>query len=304
MSIHFKTAFSSIRRSPFQAFAAVGVLAVTFFVASILTTLLYSSDKLLRYFETRPQVIAFLKEDIPLSDVSSLQGRLEGDIRVKDVKYVSKEEALLIYKEATTDNPLLSELVTPSIFPASLEFSLTDLKYANDIIGEVKSESTVDQVGFTANLGGEATLSDTVERLKTITEYVRIGGSIFVGILFATSFLVLFVIISMRLTSRRGEIEILSLIGATSSFIRSPILIEAMSYVVLGVSLGWMLSFISVLYLSPSLISYFNQIVILPKTITGLLALFGVIYAAEILIASLLALVGGSIAVSRSLKKR
>jgi cell division transport system permease protein len=252
MNIHFKTAFSNIRRSPFQAFAAVSVLTVTFFVVSTLAVLLYSSSKLLEYFETRPQVIAFLKDEAAPADVSSFKNHLASDARIKDVKYVSKEEALSIYKDATTDNPLLSELVTPSIFPASLEFSLKDLNYAKDVINEVKNEKIVDQVGFTANLGGEATLQDTVERLRTITRYVRIGGGVFVGVLLATSFLVLFVIISMRLTARRGEIEILNLIGATSNFIRSPVLVEALTYVAIGVFLGWMLSFIMVLYLSPS----------------------------------------------------
>jgi cell division protein FtsX len=108
----------------------------------------------------------------------------------------------------------------------------------------------------------------------------------------------------MRLTARRGEIEILNLIGATSNFIRSPVLVEALTYVAIGVFLGWMLSFIMVLYLSPSLISYFNQIEILPKKAADLLGLFGMILAGEFIAAVVLALVGGTVAVSRSLKRK
>jgi len=304
MNIHFKTAFSGIRRSPFQAFSAILVLSVTFFVVTILTISLYASDKLLNYFETRPQVIAFLKDDISSSDISFLQERLAQDMRVKDIKYVSKEEALAIYKEATTDNPLLAELVTPSIFPASLEFSLTDLNYAKDVIEEVKGEAVVDQVGFTANLGGEATLQNTVERLRLITKYVRLGGGAFVGIMLLASFTVLVVIISMRLTTRRGEIEILNLIGATVNFIRGPVIIEALTYVAVGVFLGWILAFIITLYLSPSLVAYFNQIEILPRNTLNLFGLFGMILGSELVIGLTLALIGGFLAVSRSLKRK
>ena len=187
MNIHFRTAVGYIKRSPFQAFAATFVLTLTFFVATLVATLVYSSSKLITYFETRPQVIAFLKDDTGQTDIADLQHKLEKDTRVKEVKYVSKEEALSIYKNATSDNPLLGELVSPSIFPASLEFSVKDLSFAQAVIDQVKGEKIVDSVGFTAAIGGESSLKDVVTRLRTITMYVRIGGIAFVGILGAAS---------------------------------------------------------------------------------------------------------------------
>src|SRR3989339_2205555 len=253
MSIHTKTAIEAIKRSPFQAVSAIFVLALTFFVATTVAILVYASNKSLSYFETRPQIIAFLKDDAKADGISALQNKLAIDIRIKDVKFVPKEEALAIYKKATEDNPQLAELVSPSIFPASLEFSVTDLKLAEKIIEEVRSEAIVDQVGFTANLGGEKSLGDVVTRLKTISYYLRLGGIVFVGVLAATSFLVLLVIISMRMTSRKGEIEILSLIGATPKFVSSPIVLEGIIYAILGVAIGWTTSFIMWLYVSPSL---------------------------------------------------
>src|SRR3990170_1889359 len=248
MNIHLNTAVGYIKRSPFQALAALFVLALIFFVGTHLAALVYSSGNILRYFETRPQIIAFLKDEITPEQVSALQNKLTSDERIKDVKYVSKEEALEIYKQATSDNPLLGELVSPSIFPASLEFSVSDLSFAQEIIDEVKSEKIVDSVGFTAALGGESSLKDVVGRLRTITLYVRIGGLVFTGILALASFVVLLITISMRIATRREEVEILDLIGATQGFIRSPILIEAFIYAATGVVLGWVVAFISVLY--------------------------------------------------------
>src|SRR3989339_1994777 len=183
MSIHTKTAVDSIKRSPFQAISAIFVLGLTFFVATMVAILVFATDKTLTYFETRPQIISFLKDEATPELISVLQNKLSSDARIKNVKYVSKEEALEIYKTATSDNPLLAELVSPSIFPASLEFSVTDLKLAEKIIEEVRSEAIVDQVGFTANLGGEKSLGDVVTRLKTISYYLRLGGSVFVGVL-------------------------------------------------------------------------------------------------------------------------
>jgi cell division transport system permease protein len=303
-NIHLRTAISNIRRSPFQAVAAVFVLSLTFFVITSLSVLVYSSNKVLYYFETRPQIIAFLKDGIQSDQISNLQEKLVNDARVKDVNYVSKEDALGIYKEATADNPLLSELVSPSIFPASLEFSVKELSYANDVINEIKQNPIVDQVGFTASLGPENTLQDTVERLKNIVFYLKLGGGAFVLVLSASSFLVLLVIISMRLTTRREEIEILDLVGATRGFIKSPIMIEAVIYTFLGTLLGWLVSIILTLYFSPALISYFKEIPILPISTLKLFGLFGLIFAGEFIVGISLALAGSQLAVARAKKAK
>jgi len=299
MNIHLKTALDYIMRAPFQALSAIFVLTITFFVATVLSILVYSSGKIIRHFETRPQVIAFLKDESTPESISALQERLSKDSRVKDVKYVNKEEALAIYKEATSDNPLLSELVSPSIFPASIEFSLLDLSFAEKVIEDMRGEAIVDQVGFTANIGSQTALGDVVSRLRTITLYLRVGGGVLVGVLLATSFLVLIVIIGMRMTTRRGEVEILDLIGATPGFIRSPIIIEAFIYALVGVIVGWLGTLILTLYATPSIVNYFGEIPVLPRDTLNILALFGIILAVEIVIGITLALTGSLLAVSR-----
>lgn len=303
MSIHTKTAVDSIKRSPFQAVSAIFVLGLTFFVATTVAILVYASSKALVFFETRPQIIAFLKEDITPDQISAFQNKLTGDPRIKDVTYVPKEEALEIYKKATEDNPLLAELVSPSSFPASLEFSVTDLSLTETVIDEAKSEAIVEQVGFTANIGGEKSLEDVVGRLKTISYYLRVGGIAFVGALALTSFLVLLVIISMRMTSRKGEIEILSLIGATPAFIRSPIVMEGMMYALIGVFAGWTTSFILWLYVSPSILKYFGEISVLPRDPISFFLLFAMILGIELVIGLFIAFTGSLIVVKRSLKR-
>lgn len=304
MSIQIKTAFDYIKRSPFQAASAISVLTLTFFVATILAVLVFASSNILKYFETRPQIIAFLKSETTAEQVQALQNKLSEDARVKTIKYVPKEEALEIYKEATSDNPLLGELVSPSIFPASIEFSVSELSFAQDVINEVKTEAIVDSVGFTAAVGGESNLENVITRLKSITYYVRIGGIAFLASLGTVSLLVLLVIIGMRLSARKSEIEILNLIGATPGFIRNPIILEAFIYCMTGVFLGWVFSLIIGLYVTPSIVSYFGQIPVLPKDIASFVLLYLVILLGEIVIGLILALLGGSIAFSRAYKNR
>lgn len=304
IGIHLKTALSAIRRSPFQAFAALFVLALTFFVITNLVVVVYSTGRLVNYFETRPAVIAFLKSDASPEAVSALQNKLYGDARVKEVHYVSKEEALGIYKKATNENPLLSELVSPTIFPASLEFTLADLSVASTLVEEMKKETIVQDVGFTASVGAGSDLSDVIERIRKITGAIRIGGIIFASVLVATSLFVLLVIVGMRIATRKSEIEILSLIGATPGFIATPILLEAILYCVTGVFVGWILAFLTWLYTAPSLVAYFGEISIFPTGIWGLSGMFFALLAIELAIGTFLGSIGCIFTIARSKKAK
>lgn len=303
MSIHTKSAVDAIKRSPFQALSAIFVLALTFFVATTVFILVYASDKTLRYFETRPQIIAYIKDGSKESEINSIINKYMLDERIKSTKFVSKEEALEIYKKATSDNPLLSELVSPSIFPASVELSVKDIKKASDVIANLKDETVVEQVDFTANTGGEKSLDDVVGRLKTASDYIRFVGLGFAAVLAITSFIVLLVIITMRMNMRKGEVEILSLIGASASFVRSPVVIEAMLYSLIGVVLGFTTSFIMWLYVSPTIMNYFGEIEILPKDPLSFFGIFGLVFVVELISGLLISLFGSLIAVNRSLNK-
>lgn len=299
---HFNTARRQIRRSPYQALSAVLIMALTFFVATVLAILAYGSNATLKYFETQPQIIAFLKNEATPDQVSALQRELQADPRIKDVKYVTKEQALGIYKQATADKPVLSQLVSPSVFPASLEFSVSDLQFAQDVIKETQAKDTVSQVAFTASVGGVDSIETVINNLKKITSYVRIGGSVLLSFLVASSLLILLVILGMRIASRREEIEILQLIGATSGFIRMPFIFEAIIYSLAGAFFGWLLATLMLLYTIPSIKLYFNTIPVFPDGLQGLGMLFGGILGAELVMAIFLGFVGSFIALRRYLK--
>lgn len=302
MGQHFKTAWRHIRRVPYQALAAIFIMAITFFVATILAMLTYASSKTLNYFETRPQIIAFLKDDATPDKISGLERDLSNDQRIKNIKYVSKEQALGIYKEATSDNPLLSEFVSPKIFPASLEFSVMDLSFTEPIIKEIKDNSIIDEVVFTASLGKGKDVGQVIENLKTITKYIRIGGISIVSIFLVSSLFILLLIIGMRVASRREEIEVFKLLGATKDFIRMPFIVEGVMYAVFGSFLGWISAAILILYSAPAILSYFGPIEVFPQETSEFILLLIKILGAEIALAFVLGLLGSLTALSRYLK--
>ena len=294
MGNHFDSAKKHIRRAPYQALSAVLIMTITFFVATVLA--------LLAYYETSPKIITFLKNEASQEEISQLQRELQGDSRIKDVEYVTKEQALEIFKKASSDRPLVTELVSPKIFPASLEFSVVDLKFAQEVINEIKVKSMVDRVSFTASLGDSKNIDLVIERLKNISNYVRIGGTIILSFLITSSLLILLVILGMRVSSRRDEIDILQLIGATPGFVRVPFIFEGVFYAITGAFIGWLLGSLIIIYSMPSIRSYFQEVPFLPVNLSELGILMGAVFGLELLLALILGFLGSFVAIKRYLK--
>lgn len=289
MKKHLQTTWTHIRRSPYQALAAVAIMMLTFFVASVFILIAAGSQSILRYFETRPQVTAFFKDEVKMDQVENLQAKLATTGKVKKMKYVSKEEALAIYREQNKDDPLLLEMVTANILPASLEVSTVDIAYLGEVAEILRQEPGVEEVIFQ---------EEVVEALKTWTGNIRkIGGSL-VGFLGVVSFLIILVIIGMRVAARREEIEILQLIGARSWYIRAPFIFEGIFYGVIGAVLAWGICYLLLLYATPFLVNFLSGIPILPVPIIFMLGLLG----GEILIGILIGILGSFIAVRRYLR--
>jgi len=78
------------------------------------------SEKILTFYESKPQAIAFFKDGTTLNDVKAIEGSLSQTGKIAKFKYVSKEDALQIYRDRNKSNPMLLELVTANILPASL----------------------------------------------------------------------------------------------------------------------------------------------------------------------------------------
>ena len=142
------------------------------------------SQAVLKYFESRPQLNIFFKSDyVPTqSQIDLMQAKLVGTGLVETVKFVSKEEALNIYKELNKRDPLLLEAVTSGMLPASIEVSAknpNDLKLLSEV---VKDETGIDEIRYE---------EDVVAELTRWTNSVRIIGGVFVGIQVLIAFVVI-----------------------------------------------------------------------------------------------------------------
>lgn len=289
MKKHLKTAWVHIRRAPYQALAAILVMVLANFAATTFILATFVSQTALRWFETRPQVTAFFKDEVTASQVDLLRAKLVETGKVREMKYVSKEEALAIYREQNKDDPLLLEMVTANILPASLEVSTSNITYLGEAAEILRQEPGVEEVIFQ---------EDIVKALHSWTTNIRLIG---LGLALAFSFaalITILVIISMKVALRREEVEIMGLIGASKGFIRTPFLLEGIFYGAVGVFIAWLVSFLLLLYATPFLVKFLAGISILPVPFLFMLGLL----TGELLLGAVIGTLGSFLAVRRYLK--
>lgn len=284
-----RASFKHIRRSPYQALAALMVISLTFSVVSVLVLILLGSEKVLNFFETRPQVTVFFEDSVTEEEIENLKETLQATGKIESSKYVSKEEALELYKEFNKEKPLLLEMVTAEILPASLEISSTDIQYLPEVAAILKKTEGIEEVIFE---------EEVVKKLTAWTTTMRKFGLGLALFLVAISILILIIILGMKMTSRRAEIKILRLLGASSWYTIGPFLWEGMIYGILGAILGWGAAYLALLYSTPLVISFFANIELLPVPWGLMLVLLG----AEILMGAVIGTFSTLMAVRRYLK--
>ncbi len=278
-----------LRRSPYQALAAGLAMTLTFFVASIFAVLIIGGQIVLNYIEQRPQVIAFFKDDATQTKINDLIAKVKSTGLAKDVKYVTKEEALAIYRERNKDEPLLLESVSADFLPASIDISVNKASDIGGVTQVVKSAPEVERVITPQNL---------VEQLVKWTSTIRIGGIIFVTALLAISFLIIIMVVGMRIALRRDEISIMNLVGATKWYIAKPFLVEGAIYGIIGASISTFLVYALLLIYSRSIQDFLGPIQVFP--INPLFFIY--LWVGEALLAAAVGVSGAAIALYRYLK--
>lgn len=284
-----KTTWRHIRRSPYQAFAAIFIILQTFFVISVFTFVIVGSAKIIDYFESLPQVTAFFKSETQTQDIRAIENQLKQSGRVESVKFVSKEEALQIYQQKFKDDPLLLEFVTADILPASLEIATNEIDDLAIISEELRKSPDVQEVVFP---------KDVVANIAAWTDALRKIGIGLIAVLLLDSVFLMVIIIGIKISQRRDEIEIMRLLGATNWYIRWPFILEGILYGVAGAFFAWFLSSAALWYMTPLLMSFLQGIPITPFEPIFLLGLLG----AELAFAVVLGAFSSFLAVLRYLK--
>jgi len=271
---------------------------ITFLLTGIFLLTTSLSFAILQYFESKPQLTVFFMEKAGKAEADALTITLDATEKVASTKFVSKEEALAIYKEQNKNDPLLLEMVTADILPASLEVTAKDPRYLAELEPIMKQADGVEEVVFQ---------KDVVDSLLSWTNAIRNVGGVLAILLAMDSLLIIMTVIGMKIALKKEEIDILKLIGASPWYIRMPFILEGGVYGVTGAFAAWIVIMALVVGFRAHIVSFLGAIPVIQTVLGDMLSttsllISGGFLVSMVLFGFLLGAVGSLVSLGRYIK--
>ncbi|MBW8058135.1 MAG: ABC transporter permease [candidate division NC10 bacterium] len=225
--------FLNFRRGGWGVIASIGAIAIAFLVTGIFLLLTLNLSTVVARWAEDFQVVVFLDDTITKKQRTLVQKRLDGEMAVRDVTYLSKKEALTDFRRKIRGQESLLEGLKTNPLPASFQLRIREQYQTADALG-LLAASLKRMEGIEDVLYGQ----EWVERLTSLIEVMKILGIVIGGVLGVASLFIVANTIRMAVYARAQEIEIMRLVGATRAYIQIPLILEGTLQGGLGAALA------------------------------------------------------------------
>lgn len=217
VGFYFREALLSFRRSTLMATAAVLSTTTILIIVGVFLLISVNSSLFLKNIESQLEIIVYLEDNTSKTELNNLKSNITSIVGTREVKFVSKEEAYQRLLKSLGEQKDILSAIEVNPLPASFEIQVKDPKTIKQIANQMAKLEKVEEVEY-----GQG----TVEKLLNFTYIFRRAGMLILALLIFSSILIISNIIKITVYARRNEIEIMSLSGATSRFIKWPFIIE------------------------------------------------------------------------------
>lgn len=304
-----KEAFRHFFRNWTTSFGAVITIFLSLFIIGVFIVGSVLVNSAIGNVEDQVTIQAYISDDASDEAVEAYQDKLERMDNVKNVEFVSKEDALEEYSSSISSNAdaTLSALDGQNPLPRSFRIEMEDPSQVEAMADEIKADSDFREIVDDANTDVDDKDADVAEnvrygqeevsRLFQLTNYIRIAAVVLVALLTFVAFIFINNTIRLSITARRREIAIMRLVGASNGFIRGPFITEGVLQALLGA------------LFSIGVLELFRNLVI-PKVASGIsfmsfnvpMEIYYATYGALVLLGVIIGLFGSAIAMRRYLK--
>ncbi|MCX6720483.1 MAG: permease-like cell division protein FtsX [Candidatus Staskawiczbacteria bacterium] len=224
-------AFNDFNRNKGISIAAVFVLTITI----LLVTSLFFFHGITSYLTTQIQnkidITAYFVDDTSEADILGVKDEiLKMSSSIKNIEYISKDQALAFFNEKHQDNPILAKALqevggNPFLPSLNITTNGDPVQYASiaDVLQTSDFSKLINKVDFSQK-------KDTIEKIYSITKNINIFGLILGIILILIAISVVFSTIKLVIENSRDEISTMKTVGASDWFIRGPFVMQGIIY--------------------------------------------------------------------------
>jgi cell division transport system permease protein len=233
LNYFFVRAVINIRQNVFVNILTIGTITLALLIISYFLLLFVNLNGLADNWSNKVQVTAYFDQELAPQEQATIKSRIMSLPGTDRVAYISKDEAMKRFRSRLKGQESLLEGVTPEVLPAALEISLKkgyrDTQAVESYVVLLKKLSAIKEVQY-----GE----EWVKRFSTFMNFMRLVGALLGGFLLLAVIFIVSNTIKLTIYSRKEELELLGLVGATRLFIKAPFLIEGIMQGVAGALLS------------------------------------------------------------------
>jgi len=215
--------FRGIKTHKLMSFASVAVIAACLLIMGSFSLVSVNINSLIKNLEQENEVVAFIDESLTEEQAQSLYDSIVAVDNVASAEFVSKETAMSNFMEDYDET--LMEGIDSSVFRNRFVVHLTDISLMS------QTRDALAQVPGVAKVNAHI---DYANGFITVRNIISVVSLILIVILVIVSFFIMSNTIKLATFSRRNEIAIMKMVGATNGFIRIPFVVEGLVLGILG----------------------------------------------------------------------
>ncbi len=269
-----KYGFLGFWRNGWLSTATLSIIILTLLVFEGLMVFNVLTKTALDSLKNKIDISVYFKTTTSEDDILKIKQSLQSLAEVKGVEYISRDDALAIFKERHKDDPTISQSLDQlkdNPLLASLNIKAYDTKQYAAIAGYL--DKTDLKVWFEKVTYAENSLM--IERLGKIIDTAQKGGFLLIVFLTLIAVLVTFNTIRLAIYSSRDEISVMRLVGGSNSFIRGPYVIEGIIYGLLAGVFSVVIAMPIIYFISPYAQIFISDINLWSYFKTNLFTMFG-----------------------------
>ena len=213
--------FRSVFTHGFMSFASVTIIIACLTIMGSFSLLAVNIDAVIEDLEQDNEMLAFVDETVPDDKAKAIEPMLTAINNVASVKFVSREEAMEDFKDEYENSSIFDEI-------DATVFRHRYIIYLDDIALMAQTKADIEQVEGIADVSAQLEISKGFVTVRNIVSAVSLILIIILGIV---SIFIMSNTIKLTTFSRREEIAIMKMVGATNSFIRTPFIIEGLGII-------------------------------------------------------------------------
>lgn len=250
-----KFGWINFSRNSGLSIATIFIIVMTISLMTSLFLFREAGQFLISYLQEKIDISVYFKIDSQEIDILEVKEELLKIPEVKNVQYVSREQALENFIQKHKDDPFLMESlaeVGENPFPAALNIKVWQADQYGQVVKFLEAglfENVIEKTDYHQR-------KPVIERVFAITSWINRAGLVFSLILVLIAVLVAFNTIRLAISNQKEELAVQRLVGASNWFIRGPFLVH-------GAISGFLAALISILIFAVAIFFFGPKIDIL-----------------------------------------